>query len=115
MERKELEVYVDNHLDDGKRERSAWHFWFRLLTKATDEEIHESARISAVERVLAPDSLERIGNWDSQTAEQIADYLIETGYEKELRVWIEDKSRLKLDPERVEEMERVVEKIFQDL
>ncbi|MEK7550887.1 MAG: hypothetical protein AAB535_03855 [Patescibacteria group bacterium] len=79
---------------------------------ASEGEIERVAKLHAIERMLDPDGLNQIGPWDENTAELLVRHLDEEGYERELQEWISDPDRFDLDPERVEEVEREVRKIF---
>jgi hypothetical protein len=79
----------------------------------TEAQMLKAARKYAVERVLGFERLNKIDDeaWDRGAPSSIVSYLAEN-YESELRLWISDTGRLKLDPPRVEAIEREVEKVF---
>lgn len=79
---------------------------------ASEGEIGAVARLHAIGEVLDFDILGSISPWDENTAELLVYHLIESGYGNELEEWISDPDRLNLDPERVEEVEKVVRKVL---
>lgn len=111
MEQDNLQRIIKKGIFEGKRKRTRELLLFRGLIKPTKPEMIKSRRIHAVERTLSASNLDKIEKWDGETSRNIVNHLLELGYGVELKIWIADESRYKLDPERVEEVERIAREV----
>lgn len=95
-----------------KHERGRVGYIAKLTRGAPKDEIERVVRLRAIEGMLEADILNQINPWNENTAGLLVHHLSEGGYECELQEWISGSDRLKLDSERIEEVEGAVRRIF---
>jgi hypothetical protein len=91
------------------------NLWVHVATGGnvnSSASVRNATRLQSLSSVLDFEFLNSLKSWDDGTAAEIAQYM-HSRFPKQLKMWIEDENRWKLDPTRVEEVENAVRCFFE--